>query len=124
MVRGLAGKDLNLVKEDLDRAIALYPQEWAFHALRALIDFKQAAYARALGDACLSYLYLHRTEFDPAWCFEYVNDDNERRVTWYAGITWHPAGERRDERKAARPPDLTHNFAATGLKALWALACR
>ena len=122
LLRWLAGKDLGLVKVDVDRAIKLCPQEWSFHALRVALDCKRAQYARALGDAGRCCLALRRTEIKFKWYHESTGNGHGSFARGY-----HLASRRRGtrtRRRDARPADLEHRFAEMGLKALWALACR
>jgi hypothetical protein len=121
LIRWLAGKDLALVKADVDRAAKLYPREWLFQAFGAVLDFKRAEYAKALGDAGRCYLALRRSEFEYWWSIENTRDGDGRFVL---GLSWQFEGKERTEKKEAKPADLDHKFAELGLKALWALASR
>ena len=121
LIRWFAGRDLALVKEDLDKAIKLDPQEWSFSAFRAAFDFKRTDYARALDDVCRCCLVLRRTQFEFCWNIDDKGDGHGRLTI---AISWHHERAVENEKKDARPDDLDHRLAVLGLKALWALACR
>jgi tetratricopeptide (TPR) repeat protein len=121
LIRWVAGKELALVKTDFDDAIKLCPKDCIFRALRAVVEFKQAHYAGALGDAGGFCLSLRRTKFEYR-CYVESTDNGHRR--WGVGVYWHSEGWVEDKKKDAKPTDLDHRFAELGLKALWALAKR
>ena len=53
-----AGKDIALIKDDLDWAIEREPRVWPIYAFRAFLNYKQTRYATALGDLALCGLAM------------------------------------------------------------------
>jgi tetratricopeptide (TPR) repeat protein len=115
------GKDLALVKADLDRAIELEPREWTMHAFRAFLNYKQTRYATALRDLVLSGLALNHEKFSIFWMYEKLEDGKER---FFLGVHWKIKDWNPQTKKAAEAQDLEHRLADLGLKVLWTQACR
>lgn len=121
LIRWVAGNDLKQVRADFDDAIKVCPKDFILRALRAVVEFKQADYARALGDAGRFCLALRRTRFEYWW---YIEPKAIGHGRIGAGVNWHSEGWVEHKKKHTKPTDLDHRFAEVGLKALWALASR
>jgi tetratricopeptide (TPR) repeat protein len=116
IVRWVGGKDLGLVQSDVERALALETRDWSFHALRAVLDYRQAKYARALGDAARCSLVLTHTKFAVRWYLETLPGGHGR---FFLGFFWRYRGGADPGQRREDPHDLEHKLVDLGLKALW-----
>jgi hypothetical protein len=119
IVRWVGGKDLKLVRSDLDLALARETRDWSFYALRAVLNYRQAEYARALGDALRCSLVLTRTKFAVRWHVETYASGHGR---FFIGLFWRYNGGAARPGGADDPHDLQHRLVDLGLKTLWGAA--
>jgi Tfp pilus assembly protein PilF len=115
------GKDLALVKADLDRAIELEPREWTMHAFRAILNYKQTRYATALGDLALCGLALNHERFSIYWKYAQLEDGEGQ---FFLVIYWKITDRTGQPKKAAEAQDLEQRLTNLGMKMLWTQAKR
>jgi tetratricopeptide (TPR) repeat protein len=116
IVRWLGGKDLQLARADLDRAIVLEPRDWSFHMIRAVLNYRRAEYAGALGDLGRCSLVLCHTKFAVRWHVEQWPGGHGR---FFIGLFWRYQGGASQARRNKDAQDLEHKLVDLGLRALW-----
>jgi hypothetical protein len=109
------GKDIALVKADIDRAAEIEPREWTFYAFRAILECKRTEYAKALGTMAPCYVVLRRSEFKVSWRLD--RNGGGHGKTWLE-FFWLYEGEDNKANDKAKPFDLDHKF-ANMIAALW-----